>query len=408
MAVQTVQNLPAQFVQDLGQDLAKQVVAQSGVPTVSVGLAGISQRPGEATADFQARQQAAREFETRQQSLAGLAPQVAGQDALQQQAQTLAQQGVGSFQPFLQRAQQEATLAGGLGTQALGQLGTAGTELTQAGTALGTAGTTIGGVPLGAQAFQQDVSQFMSPYQSQVIDASLAEFDRNKAIQEQSIRDQQTALGALGSGRAGVQLAEFGTGAARERALLQAGLLQQGFQQAQGARQQDIANRFGLGQAQSGLAGQQAAFAGQRAGLGQAQAGIGGQQAGLAQGIQSLGQFRSGLAGQQAALGAQQQSLQGTDITRLGQLGALNQAQAQAQLDAQREATRQAAFQPQEQLDRYAAQVAGIMGGYPGQTQSTNIPNPTPLQTALGVGTTLAGIYTGFNPPVQRFQNVGQ
>ncbi len=115
------------------------------------------------------------------------------------------------------------------------------------------AGTTLGGVPLGAQAFQQDVSHFMSPYQSQVIDATLAEFDRNKAIQEQSIRDQQAALGALGSGRAGVQLAEFGTGAARERALLQAGLLQQGFGQAQGARQQDIQNRFGLGQAQADL-----------------------------------------------------------------------------------------------------------------------------------------------------------
>ena len=52
----------------------------------------------------------------------------------------------------------------------------------------------------------------------------------------------------LGAGRAGVQLAEFGTGAARERALLQAGLLQQGFQQAQAARQQDIANRFGVSQ----------------------------------------------------------------------------------------------------------------------------------------------------------------
>ena len=63
----------------------------------------------------------------------------------------------------------------------------------------------------------------MSPFQQQVIDATLGEFDRNKQIQEQQIRDQQAALGALGSGRAGVQLAEFGTGAARERALLQAG-----------------------------------------------------------------------------------------------------------------------------------------------------------------------------------------
>jgi hypothetical protein len=363
MSTQVVQNLPAQFVQDLGQDLAKQVVAQSGVPTVSVGLAGISQRPGEATADFQARQQAAREFETRQQSLAGLAPQVAGQDALQQQAQTLAQQGVGSFQPFLQQAQTQAGLAAGLGTQALGQLGTA--------------ASTLGGIPTGAATSAQ-IQQFMSPYQSQVIDASLQEFDRNKQIQEQQIRDQQTALGALGSGRAGVQLAEFGTGAARERALLQAGLLQQGFQQAQGARQQDIQNRFGLGQAQAGIAGA----------------------------TQGLGAFQSGLAGQQAQLGAQQQALQGTDISRLGQLGALNQAQAQAQLDAQREAARQATFLPQEQLDRFAGQVTGIMGGYPGQTQSTNIPNPTPLQTALGVGTTLAGIYGSLGQGSRAFRGL--
>ena len=339
MAVQTVQNLPAQFVQDLGQDLAKQVVAQSGVPVVSTGLAGISQQPGESASDFAARQQAAREFTTRQQSLAGLAPTVAQQDKLQERAQALAEKGVGSFQPFLQTAGQQAQVAAGLGTQALGQLT---------------------GVGTGAQAFQQDVSQFMSPFQQQVIDASLAEFDRNKAIQEQQIRDQQTALGALGSGRAGVQLAEFGTGAARERALLQAGLLQQGFGQAQQARQQDIANRFGLAQA-----------------------------------TQGLGAFQSGLAGQQAQLGAQTQALQGTDISRLGQLGALNQAQEQARLDAQREAARQATFLPQEQLDRFAGQVTGIMGGYPGQTQTTNIPNPTPLQTALGVGSTLAGIYGG-------------
>ena len=198
MAIQQSQVLPAQFVQDLGQDLAKQVVAQSGVPVVSTGIAGISQQPGETAADFTARQDAARAFTTRQQSLAGLAPQVAGQDALQTQAQTLATQGVGSFAPFLAEAQ------------------TAGTA----------AGTALGGVGLGATAFKQGVQDFMSPYQSQVIQTTLDEFDRNAKIQEQRIRDQQTALGALGSGRAGVQLAEFGTGAARERALLQAGLLQ--------------------------------------------------------------------------------------------------------------------------------------------------------------------------------------
>jgi len=396
MATQVTQNLPAQFVQDLGQDLATQVVAQSGVPVVSTGIAGISRQPGETDADFAARQSAAQRFTTRQQNLSGLAPTVAGQTALQQQAQNLATgaagtTGLASFQPFLNQAQQEAQLASGLGTVTLGQLGTAGQTLGTGLGTLGTAGQTLTGIPTGPATTAQ-MDQYMSPYQSQVIDATLTEFDRNKAIQEQQIKDQQTALGALGSGRAGVQLAEFGTGAARERALLQAGLLQQGFGQAQAARQQDIANQFGIGQAQLGL--------------GQAQAGIGGQQAGIAGGIQNLGQFRSGLAGQQAALGQAQEGVLGTNISRLGSLGALNQAQAQAQADAQREATRQAAFFPQEQLDRYAAQVTGIMGGYPGQTQTTNIPNPTPLQTALGVGTTLAGIYTGFKPPIQRIQKI--
>jgi len=357
MATQETISRPAPFVEKLGTNLAENVLAQQGVPIVTGGLGSISQLGGESADAFAARQKAAQAFDVRKQSLAGLAPQVASQDALQTQAQNLATQGVGSFAPFLQQAQTQATLASGLGTQALGQLGTA--------------ASTFGGVGTGATSFQQGVQDFMSPYQSQVIDATLSEFDRNKAIQEQSIRDQQTALGALGSGRAGVQLAEFGTGAARERALLQAGLLQQGFGQAAAARQQDIQNRFGLGAAQQGIAGA----------------------------TQGLGAFQSGLAGQQAQLGAQQQALQGTDISRLGQLGALNQAQAQANLDAQREATRQAAFQPQEQLDRYAAQVTGIMGGYPGQTQTTNVPNPTPLQTALGVGTTLAGIYGAVNNP---------
>ena len=327
MSVAEQRTLPAKFVEDLGKDLATQITAQTGVPVVTTGIAGISQQPGETAAGFKARQDAAKAFTTRQQSLAGLAPQVAAQDALTTQAQQLAQSGLGSFQPFVTAAQQQ----------------------------VGAAGTTIGGIPTGAATTQQ-IQDFMSPYQSQVIDATLSEFDRNTQIREQQIRDQQAKLGVLGAGRAGVQLAEFGTGAARERALLQAGLLQQGFGQAQAARQQDIANRFGIAQAQSGL--------------GQQQAGLASLVPGLQQG----------------------------DISTLGRLGAANQAQAQAQLDAQREATRMATFQPQEQLDRFAGQVTGLLGGYPAQFTQTIRPNPTPLQTALGVGTTLAGIYGAVNP----------
>ena len=324
MAIQETRTLPAPFVDKLGTDLATQITAQAQVPVVAPGTGGISQLAGESAADFAKRQQAAEQFAIREQSLAGLAPHVAGLSQLEQDARTRAQAGLGSFQPFLTEAQTQA----------------------------GAAATGLGAIPLGAPTTQQ-VQDFMSPYQSQVIDATLSEFDRNQAIQEQRIRDQQTALGVLGSGRAGVQLAEFGTGAARERALLQANLLQQGFGQAMGARQQDIANRFGVAQAQQGL-----------------------------------GQFQTGLA-------SLVPGLQRADVGQLGALGAIDRSLSQAQLDAQRQATQQAAFMPQQQLDRYAAQVTGLMGGYPGGTRQEFIPQPTPLQSALGIATTLGGLYLG-------------
>ena len=302
MATETVISRPAPFVEDLGKDLAKQAVALTGVPVVSTGIAGLSKQAGETAAGFKARQDAARAFTTRQQNLAGLAPQVAGQDQLQKDAQTRAVAGLGSFQPFLTEAQAST----------------------------------------GPQAFQQ----FMSPYQQQVIDTSLSEFDRQAAINRQRTRDQAVASGAFGGGREGVQLAEYDAASDRNRALLEANLLQQGFGQSQAAAQQNFANQMGLASALPGL--------------------------------------------------------QRGDISTLGSLGALNQAQRQAEADALREATRQATFLPQQNLDRFAAQVTGIMGGYPGQTTQTAIPNPTPLQSALGIGTTLAGIYGAFG------KNAGQ
>ena len=323
MSTQTTISRPAKFVEDIGTDLAKQAVGMTGVPVVSGGIGSLTKAAGETAAGFKARQDAARAFEVRQQNLAGLAPKVAAQDALQRQAQGLAQRGVGSFQPFLTAAQQQA----------------------------GAAGTTLGGVSLGAPTAAQ-TQAFMSPYQSQVMEASLAEFDRNKAIQEQGLRDQAVASGAFGGGREGVAMAEYDKASDMNRAQLQASLLNQGFQQAMGARQQDIANRFGLGQAQQGL------------------------------------------GGFQAGLGSQLQGMQGTDISRLGSLGALNQAQTQAGLDATRQANQMAAYQPQEQIQNYANIVTGIMGGMAGQgSQQTQVPNPSPLQTALGAAATGAGIY---------------
>ena len=300
MATETTISRPAPFVEDLGKDLATQAVALTGTPIVSGGIGSLSQAAGETAAGYKGRQDAARAFDVRKQNLAGLAPQVAGQDQLQQDAQALAQSGVGSYQPFLQGAQAST----------------------------------------GANAYQQ----FMSPYQSQVMETSLAEFDRNSQMQQQRISDSAVSSGAFGGGREGVAQAEYMRGSDMNRAQLQAGLLNQGFGQAQQAAQQQFNNQQGLAQLVPGL--------------------------------------------------------QGTDISRLGSLGALNQAQTQAGFDATREANRAAAFQPQEQLQNYGNLVTGIMGGMQGTgTQSTNIPNPTPLQTALGAGTTLAGIYSAIAKP---------
>ena len=314
MAVQETRNLPAQFVEDLGVDLAEQVVAQSGVPVVSTGLQGLgsmaqpTQQSFETAEQFKKRQElfgaqqrAALGFEQRQQALSGLAPQVEGLSKLEQDAKARAVSGLGSFQPFLTSAQQ----------------------LTGAGTGTGTG----------------SVQEFMSPYQQQVIDSSLAEFDRQKAIQEQGIRDQAVASGAFGGGREGVQLAEFGSNALRDRTALEAGLRQQGFQQAVARRDKSFQDQIGL----------------------------------------------AGLVPQ----------LQAGDVGTLSQFGGLDRSLSQAQADATREATRQATFLPQEQLDRFAGQVTGIMGGYPAQFQTTNIPNPSPLQQVLGIGASLGGAYLG-------------
>ena len=314
MAVQETRNLPAQFVEDLGVDLAEQVVAQSGVPVVSTGLQGLGSMAQPTKQSFEsdeqfkrrqelfgAQQRAALGFEQRQQALSGLAPQVEGLSKLEQDAKARAVSGLGSFQPFLTSAQQ----------------------LTGAGTGTGTG----------------SVQEFMSPYQQQVIDSSLAEFDRQKAIQEQGIRDQAVASGAFGGGREGVQLAEFGSNALRDRTALEAGLRQQGFQQAVARRDKSFQDQIGL----------------------------------------------AGLVPQ----------LQAGDVGTLSQFGGLDRTLSQAQADAQREATRQATFLPQEQLDRFAGQVTGIMGGYPAQFQTTNIPNPSPLQQVLGIGASLGGAYLG-------------
>ncbi len=219
---------------------------------------------------------------------ASYAQQVSPETALQQQARGMSG-GLGDYQQYLNQAQQYS----------------------------------------GPQAYQQ----FMSPYQQQVIDTTLTEFDRQKQMALAQQQAQAVAGGAFGGAREGVQRAEYGAQTLQDRAALQAQLLQQGFGQAQQAAQTAF-------QQQSGLASLQP-------------------------------QLISGQIGGLSALGQQQQ------------------AQQQAILDAQASAAKEAAFEPYTRYGLVGQQLTGLAGGFPGQVQTYNPIQPTsPLQTLFG---TLAG-----------------
>ena len=218
---------------------------------------------------------------------------VAGQDPLQKSAESLALTGIGGYQPFLQAA---AASAGPTGYQ-----------------------------------------QFMSPYQQDVIDTTLQEFDVQTQKGLPGLAAQAIGAGAFGGGREGVQRAEYLSTAGRNRAALEAQLRQQGFTQAQQLAQQNLANQLRLGGAQQAFLGQ--------------------------------------------------------DVAALSTLGGVNQAQAQAELQAQQQLAQQQLNQPLTAAQQYGSGVTSLIAGYPGQTRQTEMPTPGPLQTGLSAGSTLAGIY---------------
>ena len=221
------------------------------------------------------------------------APTVAAQDPLQAQAYSLGQAGVGAYQPYL----------------------------TQAGAYSGPAG----------------YESFMSPYQQDIIDTTMADFDKQAAQGILGIGQAAAQSGNLGGGREGVLRSEYQSQSDLNRAKLLAQLRQAGFGQAQQAAQ--------------------TAF------------------------------------GQQMQMGQQLPTWQGQDIATLGTLGATQQAQAQAEADAQREANRLRAMEPYERMGVYGSGITGLISGYPGQYQTSVMPNPTPLQTALGTAAVMGGIY---------------
>jgi hypothetical protein len=305
MAITQSSVLPQQYVSQLGQDYGQQLAGLTSIP-----------------------------LDTSQ-----FAPTVAAQDPLQTQAASLAASGVGGYQPYLGQAATQ-------GTQAISTMGGVSPYISSAAGLTGTgAGTGAG-----------SVASYMSPYQQQVIDATLGEYDIQAQKGLGQIGTAAVGAGAYGGGRHGIAEAEYQSSSDRQRALLNAQMLQQGFGQAQGARQQDYTNLLGLG----------------------------GAQAGLAQGQMGLGQYQQGLA----QLAPQ---LAGQDIGMLSQMGGVQQQQAQAVLNAQQQAAQMGAMEPYQRMGVYG-QGLGALAPIQGQMQTQHTPDPTALQTALGWTSVLGGI----------------
>jgi len=111
----------------------------------------------------------------------------------------------------------------------------------------------------------------------------------------------------------------------------------------------------------------------------------------LQQGFTQANQLANQAFGQQQSLASQVPGLYGQDIGTLGSAGAGQQAQEQAQLDATREQNRLRAYEPYERLGFQQSGIASIASGAPGQYQSMVTPNPTPLQNALGIASVAGG-----------------
>ena len=281
--------------------------------------------------------------------------QIAGLSGLQQKAFTGAQQagGIGGYQPFLSQGQ--AALGTGLDT-----VGTAFAPVAQAQTA--------------AQGMQNlfqpsDLSAYTTPFQQAVIDETMAEINRQGAIQQNSLAANAVNAGAFGGSRFGVQEAEFGRNQQDVRARALAQLNQQNYAQAIQSAQQ----AFEAQQGRQGQASQLLSGIGQLTGqLGAQQAGIGGQQ------------LASAELAQQTAL---------KDLEMQQKLGAQQQGQQQSILNAQQINAQKQQLEPYSRV----AFLSDIYKGAPSTqtslgSQVTPSPQqPSTFQQVAGLGTGLLG-----------------
>jgi len=249
-----------------------------------------------------------------------LSPKVAGQSAFQQRAaQGLADQsGLGSIQR--DASGQVIGFTGGTGVASYQPFLTEGAGFNQAAANLADP--------------SQDYQAFMSPYQQQIIDTTMADYDRQAQISQQGISQNALTAGAFGGSRQGVAEAEYQSNSDRNRAAVLAGLYGQGYGQAQDLRQQSMNNQLGLGALQNQMAG-----------------------------------FVPGLESQR--------------IAGLEALGAQDQVLEQSKLNAITTANQTAYQLPMQRISDYANIYGTIAGAMPGQQQGPGF-RDNPIYTGIG------------------------
>ena len=327
--------------------------------------------------------------------------QIAGFSPMEQQAFSMAQQGVGSYVPYLQQATNSIGGSGQFiadaavptlaqGQQYAQEAGRLAQQLREVPYKYQTAA----GEGLLASAGTFDPAQtdaFMNPYTEEVIDIAQADIDEQAAANQQQLAANAVASGAFGGSRSGVMASRAARDMEREKARIGSQLRASGYESARRAAQDAFENtqqrRLAASQGIGNLGLQ---FGQLSQGDIDQMRGIGTDLQTAATGYGNLAQQGANIGVQQAALGESAQTMLGRDIAQIGQLGAQQRAMQQAGLDAQRMTQTEARNQPFQQL----AFMGDIVRGVP-STQQTMISNEggggsaSPLQQLLGFGTGL-------------------
>ena len=413
MATQTIQNLPPAFLTGIGELFSQYFsgTAEGGIESNPFYVDPSSFTGEEFVADQDSMTTDAQALAS---GLGGYQSYLDNASNIQGNAQNYFNQNMNNFQPFMDSAagyydqMGQAAVAGqNAGAGALANAQTQFDLMGQAAAAGQNAGQSYfdqANQYSGPGAYQS----FMSPYQQEVIDASMASYQQQAA--EQAAALGSSAGNAFGGGRFGVAQGQLAADQALGGAQLQAGLLSQGFQQANQLANQAYGQQMGLGQAAIGQAGQNVGMYGQAAQgqlasaqsqqqqalqnvglLGQA----GGVQASMANQAQqqlanNMGQYGA-LSQAQLGLGQYDMSMLGNQINAMSQMGSQNQAYEQALLDAEQQGLQASAYAPQQNMG-FLGQMLGAAYGAPGGTTFQTTPDPSTLQTLLGAGTGILGI----------------